>query len=316
MNKKIYVLLLLLFTAMAFAQTEENLEVDEKGWTVWANLGGQITSDPAACTGGNFTVVFARGTDNQIWFRKRFLPTGVWAAWKKVPNIPGVNVSGSPAVICYDGGYYVSAFLNVVGSNNRVWTNSVVSSETSDGFGTWYSPTAFNAALFSGPALAGWGINRQHSFVRGGDNRIYYNTRTNGQTSPYQVLVSEFSYNDPAAVMPSTDRVDFFYRDQFGKLWQRFMVGALWYPRQEIPGVTYSSPDVVSRDIYSLDLFAKGAGNTLIHKRSINGVWGSWINLGGNVSSGPGATTYASNARMMVFVRWIDGTLRYRAWAP
>jgi hypothetical protein len=94
------------------------------------------------------------------------------------------------------------------------------------------------------------------------------------------------------------------------------MVANQWYPRQLIPGVTYSSPEVISRDITSMDLFARGYNNTLIHKRSINQIWGPWVNLGGSVASAPGATTYANNQRIFVFARWTDGTIRYKAWAP
>ncbi|MEK7355905.1 MAG: hypothetical protein AAB250_05620 [Bdellovibrionota bacterium] len=54
----------------------------------------------------------------------------------------------------------------------------------------------------------------------------------------------------------------------------------------------------------------------MLHKRWSNGTWGPWINLGGKVTSGPGATVYASKQRMMVFTRWDNGQLYYRAWAP
>lgn len=309
-------LLVLKFTLPSFAETKS----EDKGWTTWVSLGGEINSDPAACTTGDLTYVFARGLDNQIWYRKRYLPTGVWEDWKRMPIIyygnQQISVSGSPAASCAQGPYR-TLIVNVVGSDNRLWTISAGVTPTYDGWGTWGQFAGFNAASFSGPALAGWTeSNRLHYFVRGGDNRMYMKTSFNTTSTPFQVLVSERSYNDPAAVMPSPDRLDFFYRDQYGRLWQQFMFGDQWYPRQRVYGTTYSSPDVVSRNIYTLDLFAKGYNNTLKHKRSVNGVWGSWINLGGSVASGPGATTYANNARIFVFVRWTDGTLRYKAWAP
>lgn len=316
MIQSILILLLSLsFAFPAFSDTTiEETNIDDKGWTVWVTLEGQITSDPAACTAGNLTFVFARGTDNQIWYRKRNLPTGLWGPWKKMPVMPGA--SGAPAALCYHGSTSESVLVSVVGSDNRVWGINGWGTATTEGFGAWFSYPGFNAASFSGPALAGWGGNRVHYFVKGGDNRMYVKTLFNNTSTPFQLLISEPSYNDPAAVMPSNERVDFFYRDQFGNLWQKFMIGTLWYPPQFIPGVTYSSPEVVSRDIYSLDLFARGPNNTIIHKRSINGVWGTWQNLGGSVASGPGAATYASKARIMLFARWTDGTLRYKAWAP
>jgi hypothetical protein len=317
MLQSMFIFLLSIFiTLPALSETA----TDEKGWTVWANLEGEITSDPGACTAGNLTFVFARGTDNEIWYRIRNLPTGLWREWKKMPIMYSHNQqiksSGAPTALCYHSSNAESVLVSVVGSDNRVWGINGWATANADSFATWFSYPGFTAASFSGPALAGWGGNRVHYFVRGGDNRTYVKTLFNTTSTPFQLLVSEFSYNDPTAVMPSDDRVDFFYRDQYGKLWQQFMVGTLWYPPELISGATYSSPEVISRDIYSLDLFARGPNNTIIHKRSINGVWGSWVSLGGSVASGPGAATYASNARMMVFVRWIDGSLRYKAWAP
>lgn len=303
--KKLLFLLCILVSVPSFA-----------GWTAWTNLGGTIRSDPAACTNGNLTYVFGRGTDNNIWFRKRYLPTGLWSSWKRLPVISTgstqLKATGSPGVTCSSGGMNTFGVLvSVVATDNRVWNILVTPSLNSDNYTNWYKYTDFNAATAAGPAIARDGVNIYY-FVRGGDNRIY-----EGHYSDFfRVLVSEFSYNDPTAIAPGGGRIDFFYRDQFGKLWQRFKFGTLWYPRTQIPGVTYPGPEVVSRDISTLDLFSRGYNSTLQHKRSINGVWGPWVNLGGSVASGPGAATYASNQRIMVFVRWTDGSLRYRAWAP
>lgn len=291
------------------------------GWSGWDNLGGTLTSDPAACTGGNITFVFARGTDNRIYFRKRNLPTGIWNQWKQMPNIMNGNVeiksTGAPSAVCRTSGPNAQAYVQVVGSDRRVWSTYVFSTADRDYLSLWSQAPGFFAASLSSTALAGWNLNPIYSFAKGSDNRLYTKMTYNGSTSLFEILVPEEISGSPAAVMSNVDRVDVFYRDQSGRLWQKFKFGTIWEPvAREIPGVTYGSPEVVSRDYASLDLFSRGPNNSLYHKRSINGVWGGWTNLGGLVTYSPGATTYANNARIFVFVRWTDGTLRYRAWAP
>jgi len=40
----------------------------QAGWSDWMDLGGQLTSEPAAVSWGpNRIDVFARGTDNALW---------------------------------------------------------------------------------------------------------------------------------------------------------------------------------------------------------------------------------------------------------
>lgn len=291
------------------------------GWSAWDYLGGTLTSDPAACTGGNITFVFARGTDNRTYFRKRNLPTGVWGPWKKMPNIMSGNqeikATGAPAAVCRSSSINAQAYVQVVGTDRRIWNTYIFGTADREYLGPWTQTPGFFAAYLSSTALAGWNLNPIYSFAKGADNRMYTQTYFNGTVTPFEILVPEQTINSPAAVMSNIDRVDFFYRDQSGRLWQKFKFGTIWNPTsQQIPGVTYGSPEVVSRDISSLDLFTRGPNNSLYHKRSINGVWGNWISLGGLVTNSPGATTYANNARIFVFVRWTDGTLRYRAWAP
>lgn len=291
------------------------------GWSVWDNLGGTLTSDPAACTGGNITFVFARGTDNRTYFRKRNLPTGVWSPWKKMTNMMAgtqeIKATGAPAAVCRSSGTSAQAYVQVVGTDRRVWSTYLFATADRDYLAIWHQTPGFFGASLSSTALAGWNLNPIYSFAKGADNRLYTKTTFDTTSTLYEILVPEQISNNPAAVMSNIDRVDLFYRDQTGVLWQKFKFGTIWNPTsQEIPGVTYGSPEVVSRDLTSLDLFSRGPNNALYHKRSINGVWGNWTNLGGLVTISPGATTYANKARIFVFVRWTDGTLRYRAWAP
>jgi hypothetical protein len=259
MLKSILIFLMTLPFTLAFANTPDK----EKICSSWRSLGRQFSSDPAACSSGNLTFVFARGVDNQIWYSKRFLANGLFKPWKKMPDIivgtQRIKASGPPAAYCthVEGNAYESVIVSIVGTDNRVWNIYGAANAEFDDFNGWKAYPSFSAATFSGPALAGWGPDRYHHFVRGADNKMYIKSTVN---------------NILTAVMPTSSRLDFFYRDQLGKLWHQIIFGNSWQPIQPIPGTIYSSPDVVSRDANSLDLFAKGSNNTLVHKRSVNGV--------------------------------------------
>jgi hypothetical protein len=289
-------------------------------WSAWDTLGGTIYSAPSACTAGNWTFVFALNSQHQVSYRKRWLPTGIWSQWRAVPNLiqgdQATYASGAPAVYCLQDTNNTRVALHVVGFDQRIWsTIAVISNSTIDTWYKWNINPGFNAALYSGPAIASLNGSQTHLFARGGDNRIY--VQIVGATL-FQLLISEQTPDDPAAVWSSNDRLELFYRDNLGQIWHQYKKNNVWYPRQLIPpGETHGSLAVVSRNSTTLDLFTRGPDNSLFYKRFENGVWSNWINMGGQSIFGPGATVYANSTRMMVFLPLkSDGALRYRAWAP
>lgn len=290
------------------------------GWSPWDNLGGTSYSAPSACTTGNWTFVFALNSQKQVSYRKRWLPTGIWSQWRAIPSMSTGNhasmASGAPAAYCIQDGNTSRVAVHVVGIDQRIWsTMAVVSPSTVDTWYNWNFNPGFNAALRSAPAIASLNGRQSQLFVRGGDNRIY--VQSIGETA-FQLLVSEPTTHDPAAVWSSNNRLELFYRDSSGQIWHHFKRNNVWYPRKLVSsGDTSGAIAVVSRSSTTLDLFTRGPGNILFHKGFSNGVWSNWINLGGESLFGPGATVYANSARMMVFLPLrSDGTLRYRAWAP
>lgn len=290
------------------------------GWSDWDDLGETNYSTPSACSAGKWTFVFALNSQRQVAYRKRWLPTGDWSQWKTVPNMTlgGGETSmaaGSPTAYCLEETNTTRVALYVVGFDQRLWSN--IALITPSGTDIWYSwniNPGFLAAPYSAPAVASLNGRQSHIFVIGADNRIY--EQMVGATV-FQVLVSEHTTYDPAAVWSSSDRLELFYRDHSGQIWHQQKKNNIWQPRKLIETEeTFGSLSVVSRSSSTLDLFTKGPGNMLYHKTYSNGVWGKWIIMGGELFSSPGATVYAKNS-MMVFASWkSDGTLRYRTWVP
>lgn len=298
----------LLLSSVSFAEVTP--EIEPNGWTVWTPLGGYITSDPAACTYGNWTYVVAKGGDNYLWYRKRSLSTGIWADWRRIPST--LKFEGSPAINCRPSTNGLAAVeLAAVATDHRLWAVDGVG----DSWGSWYL-IAGNVDPGTGPATASSPVaNQRHYFIRGTDGSVFWRYFSSGGNSNWLQLSSPMSA-DPAATMQNSGHMDLIVRALDGTLFHRFWENGAWYNFSRIsPEVVTSSPDIVSRGLGSLDLFVRGSGNVLLHNQWINGVWGNWEWLGGAVTSGPGATTYANNSRIFVFVRWSDGSLYYRAWA-
>jgi hypothetical protein len=288
---------------------EGDRDAEARGWTQWTTLGGTITADPAACTAGDYTYVFVRNTNNQLSYRVRYLPTGVWSAWQ---SLSSSSTTGSPAVSCTfftNTNWHVDVFI--ASTNRHVYTRTLKNGQWSS---TWTN-LGHNLALGSGLAATSDVVgDRIELYMLGTDHTLYRKYRYFGNWSGTQ-RVSSLVKSDPGATMWNTGHIDIFAVSQSNQLWSRMWENGAWYPPRLHAGVITSSPDAVNRYIGAVDVFARGSDNTLWWKQQINGVWGGWTSLGGYLTSGPGATTYANKARMFVFVRGTDGALWYRAWA-
>ncbi len=294
-------------------------------WTIWVPLGGDIVGDPAACTARGDTYVAAKGTDNAIWYRKRTLSTGIWDAWKRIPGTQ--QFSGSPSVACRI--YLTLNLFEVwaVGFDGQLYQTYQASAPNS--FTPWAKYplngiTSGRLATGSGlstPSLVD-GRSSPQVFARGSNNSIYQTSCVaSGNCYNNWVLRSPIVMSDAAATYQSAGRLDLAVLAINGTVMHRFMEGGIWQPYYYVgSGPAASAPDIVSRYQGSLDLFYRSTSNALMHKRWINGVWGNAVNLSSpnnaGITSGPGAVTYASKARIFAFARGSDGALWYRAWAP
>jgi repeat uncharacterized protein DUF346 len=87
-----------------------------------------------------------------------------------------------------------------------------------------------------------------------------------------------------------------------------------WHSGDNLGGSITSDPDVSSWGDNRLDVFAKGATNSLMHKYWINGVgWSGWENLGGSLASGPAAVSWGPG-RIDVVARATDNSVTHWYW--
>ena len=87
-----------------------------------------------------------------------------------------------------------------------------------------------------------------------------------------------------------------------------------WFAWEQLDGSLTSGQAVASWGANHLDVFARGADQSLLQKTYNNGTWTGWTSLGGILAGTPGAVSWASG-RIDVFVRGTDNQLWHRPYS-
>jgi hypothetical protein len=157
-------------------------------------------------------------------------------------------------------------------------------------------------------------------FAVGKDFALYTKQFDQGAWSPDWLSLEGNFNSGPAVIGRASGRLDVFAVGSDFAMYHCFRVGSpdkggvRWSPWEYLGGRFSSAAAVVSRDITSIDVFARGADFTLRHRRNTNDVWSDdWQNLGGSLASPPAAVSWGAN-RMDVFAVGSDGELTHRWW--
>jgi microsomal dipeptidase-like Zn-dependent dipeptidase len=111
-----------------------------------------------------------------------------------------------------------------------------------------------------------------------------------------------------ATATTAAAETEVFARGTDGALWH--FDGSAW---QSLGGEVVGSPDPCSWGSGRIDVFVRGANNTLRQIARTNGQWSQWYDLGGELTSSPTCVAWGAN-RLDVFARGSDGTLVHKAW--
>jgi hypothetical protein len=130
------------------------------GWSAVENLGGELTSSPAAVSWGpNRIDVFARSKNSYLLHQ--YWTGSAWSGWKIIKNL---KFFGNPAVVSL-GPNLLDVF--VTGNNNHLmhmtWNGS-----------NWSSWEDLGGELTSSPAAVAWDSDRIDVVACGTDGHIYH----------------------------------------------------------------------------------------------------------------------------------------------
>ena len=129
-------------------------------WSGWINLGGALTSSPAATSPANGSIdVFVRGTDGAIWERTTTNGGTTWSNWA---SLGGQLASGTGPAASSQG-----SRLDVFAEG----TNGALYQKTSTG--SWSGWINLGGALTSSPAATSRTSGVIDVFVRGTDGAIW-----------------------------------------------------------------------------------------------------------------------------------------------
>ncbi len=196
------------------------------------------------------------------------------------PGVVGAPVgSGAPGV-CSINGTGLDLFIRVGADNSLVWKESPdgttwTTSNTSLG-GTLTAPPAANATFASTTAQ----YASIFVFARGTDGALYWKYISPNSTQITQANSSSYTTSK--------------WLSLGGQL------------------ATNTGPSVCSWGPGRLDVFVQGTNGAMYQKVWNGTAWSSWIDLGGKLTSAPGATSTAS--QIGVFVAGTNGTIYYKHW--
>jgi hypothetical protein len=204
------------------------------GFGAVENLGGNLTSGPAAITiGSEFagTYAFVRGGDNGIWYRLFSDGRGEWGPWQTIRG----GARGAPTTSCV-GDFTAEPIVWVRGGDNALWRRSLAG-------GTWRRLGGVLAADPGAVApVAGSCAAREDVFVTGTDKAVWE------FVSGAFRRVGGRAIGAPAAVDLPNGETDLFVRGTDNALWmnRRVSIPSGWSGWQRVGGIL-SSPPVANR---------------------------------------------------------------------
>ncbi|CAG9952129.1 unnamed protein product [Clonostachys rosea f. rosea IK726] len=272
--------------------------------TGWSSLGDPVGSDgPCAVAWGNDSLhVFARGTDNDVWYkwgngREWNPPLG---KWKKL----GKSIVGRPTVVAWSENR-LDIFAQ--GTDRSCWHRAW------DGQ-RWQNWESLGGLIVGEPSAVSWGPNRLDVFVCGVDNAVHHKAWDGTQWHPSQtgwVRLGGQITGVPSAVSWAPNRLDIFvlgidkvtvYHKWWGGKWSNFTA---------IGGNALTGPRAVAARDNLLDIVIQGHDRSVCHKSWNGASWvptSGWRSFGGIVDGTPVLSPLGS-LRLEVFGRGTNGDL-------
>jgi hypothetical protein len=261
--------------------------------TGWSNLGGAVTSDPAAASAASGQVdAFARGTDGALWHRA--WQGSTWGAWESL----GGGIVSNPTAVS-QGMNRTDVFVR--GLDNALWHRWW------DGT-SWHSWESIGGALTTGPAAASANAGGLDIFVRGTDGALWHRAWNGTSWLPWESLGGVLT-SDPASASTGGGQIEVAARGADGAVWHRDFNGTAWSGWQSAGGQVGAPVAVASCANGAYTIFALGLDHAVWRRTFDGSGWGAWSDAGGYWTSGPAATCEPGTATIDLFERWTDYSL-------
>ncbi|MBA2734173.1 MAG: hypothetical protein H0U54_15000, partial [Acidobacteria bacterium] len=244
---------------------------DGEGWAkTWKDIGGIVIGAPDACSPNpGQLAVFVRSRYD-CPFAKRKSTIG-WSSYMAV----GACGHSEPAAVCRSGGRADFFVVNL--KDGQVWRRELQPeppwSKQTLGWSNW------GGFAKGSPDACSWGGSRLDVFVRGSDDYIWHRwIDDSGVWHDWESLGGLKMTSDPSAVAPRSGVIYVFGRGENNQLWAKIynQQSDRWGPWLPWGGVLAGAPDACSWGGKRVDVFARNAKNSLIHR---------WISDDGKMSA-------------------------------
>lgn len=275
------------------------MPADQREWSEWRSLGGELAFGPCACSWGpNRLDVFGVGTDRALYHK--YWNGNRWSAWESL----GGELTAKPAAVSW-GPRRIDVF-------GRATDNSLYH-KWFDG-SRWHDWEGLGGTLLAAPAVSSRRARHLDVFVVATDRSLYHRLWNGSEWTPWETLGGTLTA-DPAAVSWGNNRIDVFGRATDETLHHKWWNGSSWSAWEPNNRRMLFGPAACSRRANRLDVFLVAPDGTLQHTYWTGTTWRRWESLGGLLTADPAAVSWSSN-RIDVFGRAADNSLYQTFWEP
>jgi hypothetical protein len=267
-----------------------------------ALVGAPVAGAPAVCSrDGKSLDLFVKGTDGALWWKHSDDGT----TWSAATSLGGYLTSDPAAAS--PSSNFIDVFVR--GGDGALWSRHFYSGV----WGSWYK-IGGQLLAGTGPAAYAWGLERTGQFVTGTDHALWHrwmDTKTDTQHD-WENL-GGYLTSSPAAASPGSGVTDVYARGGDGALWSKQFSATAWGSWFKIGGQLLAGTSPAAYGWSGTDQggwFVTGTNHGLYFMWKEGTTTSSWINLGGYLTSSPGATARGGmTSAIDVFVRGGDNGL-------
>ncbi len=276
-------------------------------WTAWQDLGGTLTSAPAAVSWGRERItVFARGGNGEII--QTYKEGGnAWTPWRTPSELRGVILRSAPSCASWtSGAINCVALREGYGGVFQFYWN---------GRG-WFTNDLGGDAT-SAPAIVAWGAGRLSVFVRNSNGNLihrYWQHNVTDWTPPrWEAVGSGTITSAPSCASREVGVIDCFALGPNGVVMQLYYderAGARWVGWNQLMGMaTFRATSPISAVGWNrnlLDLFARGPDMRL-YQITYSGTWAEpWTVMEERTLIGAPSCTRVEPGRLDCFAQVLD----------
>ena len=176
----------------------------------------------------------------------------------------------------------------------------------------WFPVTELGGETKSTPAIVSRADGKLDIFARNAsNNKLYKRSFDNGTWTGWTDLGGDLR-SGPSVCSLNANHWYLVYRTASNTIgYLQWNNGT--YSYGDLAGGTYDDPAICARGTDTMCLFERCTDGQLYQKNCVNGVWGSWVCLGGTLTSAPAVTSRHAN-NLEIFYRGPDYCLWYLRW--